>query len=342
MEKDYTQVYLTNLPSFYKIKLYNEIAKNKRILVIYTMDSANIRNQDFFSERPFYDFIQVPKDKSGVQKAFFVLRKLMRIQYSELIIGGWDSLTMWLALLYSSRKKNSVVVESSILESRINGFKGVLKRLFLTKISKAYVSGHLQKKILDELNFRGQKIITKGVGLYNRRSDVLYTPKTKVQKFIYVGRLSPEKNVLNLIQVFKELPHLQLTIVGFGPLESKCRELAGSNIDIVGAVNNKDLYKYYQLNDVFILPSISEPWGLVVEEALNNGLPVLVSDRVGCLEEVVVPYENGLEFSAYSNDSMKEKILEISSNLELYNRLRRKVCNTDFEEIEKYQIKCYL
>lgn len=315
----YDQVYLTNLPSFYKIKLYNEIAKSKNILVIYTMDSANIRNKDFFSETPFYSYLKVPEKKTGIIKAFWVLKKIFYLQYDEIIIGGWDSLSMWLSALYSPQRKNSIVVESSIYESEINGFKGALKRFFLSRISKAYVSGKLQRNLLEALGFKKTQIITKGVGLYNRVDKILYSPKTVVKNFIYVGRLAEEKNVLNLIRVFNQMPDLNLTIIGFGTLEVECKKIASSNIRIIGPVNNKDLYKYYQSHDVFVLPSISEPWGLVVEEALNNGLPVLVSNRVGCLEEVVIPYKNGLVFSVDSENSLKEKVLEISSDLELYN-----------------------
>ena len=211
----FDQVYLTNLPSFYKIKLYNEIAKSKKIIVIYTMDSLNIRNKDFFAETPFYRYVKLSEGLSGFKKALLVLKELSRIEYNELIIGGWDSLSMWMSVLYSPRKKNSVVIESSIYDSKIDGLRGFLKKIFLNRINKAYVSGALQKKLLEELNFTRTQIITKGVGLYNRVDRILYEPKKIVRNFIYVGRLSNEKNVLNLIRVFNKLPNLNLTIIGY-------------------------------------------------------------------------------------------------------------------------------
>ena len=67
-------------------------------------------------------------------------------------------------------------------------------------------------------------------------------------------------------------------MVGFGRIEAQLKAAAGKNIKFIGAVDNKDLPAVYRANDVFVLPSVSETWGLVVEEALNNGLPVLLSD----------------------------------------------------------------
>lgn len=102
-----------------------------------------------------------------------------------------------------------------------------------------------------------------------------------------------------VVEVFQRLkntlPSLRLTIVGFGEQEDELRALAGANVTFAGAVNNKRLPEIYQAHDVFILPSKSEPWGLVVEEALNNGMPVIVSDRVGC-HKALINAQNGLVF----------------------------------------------
>ena len=112
------------------------------------------------------------------------------------------------------------------------------------------------------------------------------------------------------------------------------------NIHFLGAVNNVELPKVYQSHDVFILPSKKEPWGLVVEEALNNGMPVIVSDMVGCYE-TIVNEDNGLVFKFDDKDSLMQAINRMS-DVDYYNRLRKNISKYDFAKIEKEQVSCYL
>lgn len=183
-------------------------------------------------------------------------------------------------------------------------------------------------------------MITKGVGIFNYIEQPLFETRSEVRSFIFVGRLVPVKNLKLLIDVFNKMPEKQLTIVGFGEQEEFLKSMAKENIAFMGAVDNNRLPQIYQQHDVFILPSISEVWGLVVEEALNNGLPVLLSNRVGCVEEIVIDGENGLIFRYDDPDDLIQKIRQIS-NVELYNRMRLNISQMNFGQIEREQVKCY-
>ena len=330
---------ITNLPSFYKINLYNEIAKKRKIFVIYTGDSVNERNRDFFQGKMIYPSILLSKNKW--LRLLQTIKIIARYNYKEFIIGGWDSFPMWLSAFCSSKKRNSLVVESSYLESITNGIKGIAKKIFLTRICKVYASGIYKKKITDNLGFKGLTIITKGVGVFNIVSQPKYEPRIQVKNYLYVGRLVPCKNLEFLIKVFNDLPYLNLFIAGFGVQEHELKQIAKENTHFLGAINNSELPALYQKMDVFILPSISEPWGLVIEEALNNGLPVIVSNHVGCAEEIVREYENGLIFKYNSQKDLLDKIKQIS-NIDLYNDMRKNISKMDFSEIEKRQVECYL
>lgn len=339
MRKSVDKIIITNLPSFYKINLYNEIARQINILVIYTFDHAQGRNKDFYSGKMEFEHIFLSQSTSKRIRQLFDI--LHNTNYRELIIGGWDSISMWTSALVSPRKKNAVVVESSYYESTTRGIKGLIKRLFISRISKAYVSGQSQKKLVESLNFRGETIITKGVGVFNYIEQPPYIERQIVEKYIYVGRLTAVKNLHFLINTFNNLPHLQLTIVGFGELESELKCIANENITFTGAVDNKKLSEIYQNHDVFILPSYVEPWGLVVEEALNNGLPVIVSDKVGCAEEIIKDGENGFIFKSNDTESLNKCIAKMQ-DINSYNHMRKNISNINFKEIEEYQVKCYL
>lgn len=333
-------VYITNLPAFYKINLFNRISKNKKILVIYTEDRNNQRNTDFYSGDPEFEFISLGQFKK-IEKIIRIIRILKKLDYKQLIVGGWDYFEFWTAVILSPSSKNSLVLESSILESASSGFKGFLKRVFINRISKVYASGKAQAELAKILKFKGEIRITKSVGIFNIVKQPIFIPVKQVSKFIYIGRLSSEKNIELLIKTFNKLPHLTLNIIGFGPLEEQLKRLSGKNIYFHGAIENKELPKYYQNNHVFILPSISEPWGLVVEEAFNNGLPVIVSNQVGCSSEIITEDKNGIIFQLKERDDLMKIILKIT-DINYYNSLRENVCKMDFETIANEQVNCYL
>ena len=331
------KIILTNLPSFYKINLYNRIAEHIKLLVVFTGRDGETRNADFLKGEIKFDTIFLKG--SEWQKALQFRKIIKDNDYIELIIAGWDNLSSWVGAFCSSKEKNSVVIESSILESKTSGLKGFLKSVFNHRMSKAYCSGKSQERLARMIGFKGRTVITKGVGVFNYRKQPAYVPRTSVMNFVFVGRLVKEKNLKWLFSQFNRHPEFHLDIIGFGKQEDELKTISKDNIRFLGAVDNQQLSQYYQQADVFILPSISEPWGLVVEEALNNGLPVMVSDRVGCAEEIV-NNRNGVIFQLTEEDFDK-KLLEIT-NLERYNQMREYISKMDFEKIEHQQVECYV
>lgn len=336
----YDLVYITYIPSFYKINLLNRIAQNKKIYVIFLKSKSLQRNDNFYKGERNFEWSSLDGTLK-INQIVKLIKLYRKIKFNSMIICGWNNILLWVYAFLSPRRKNAVVIESSIFESNINGLKGFVKKVFLSRISKAYCSGEAQKQLMSKLYFKGKIIITKGVGIFNIVKQPVFYPKEQVKSFIYVGRLSPEKNLKYLIQIFNELPYLTLNIVGYGPLEGNLREIGNSNIIFHGAIDNSLLPEYYFSNDAFILPSLSEPWGLVIEEALNNGIPVIVSENVGCSSEIVIQDFNGIIFSLSEMDSLKNAILKMQ-NVHYYNTLRKNVSLMDFEKNAAHQVACYI
>ncbi|WP_178087691.1 glycosyltransferase [Methylacidimicrobium cyclopophantes] len=114
--------------------------------------------------------------------------------------------------------------------------------------------------------------------------------------FVFVGRLASEKNVERLLEAYRRYRSSSssdwgFVILGDGPLREKLERQARANrlpkILFRGFVPNEDLPPYYALAGCFVLPSLVEPWGLVVNEAMASSLPVLISDRCGCVPDLV-------------------------------------------------------
>ena len=332
------KIIVTNIPAFYKIRMYNEVNRQVRLHVIFTDAIESDRNSDFVNgDIEFKYTILKGSNRQKISQAISIVKSS---DYSELILGGWDHPVLWALAFRFPKSKNTFFIESSYFESTTSGVKGFIKSLFVKRLSKVYASGKSQRRITDELGFKGETVITKGVGVFNYIPQPAYVPRSEVKNFFYVGRFVEVKNLKFLISVFNGLPQYNLYLAGFGELEDELKAMAKQNVHFLGAINNKELSAIYQKMDVFVLPSISEAWGLVVEEALNNGIPVIVSDRVGCAEEII-NNSNGLIF--HYNDK-KEFVAAINkiAEIDLYNRLRKNISKLNFEEIEQAQIACYI
>jgi glycosyltransferase involved in cell wall biosynthesis len=333
-------IFVTNLPAFYKINLYNAISKSKKIVVIFLSNSNRDRTDDFYYGNRLFEHYDLGK-YGPFKKLIFCLKLLLEKGHNKLVIGGWDDPIYWILAFIFPRERNAVVVESSIYESQVDGLKGLIKKIFLRRIGTAFVSGELQKELVEHLKFRGKIRMTYGVGVLNVVPPLQYNKKSRVKNFLFVGRLSPEKGIVMLVEVFNKHPAYNLTIVGYGPLEKTIRSMINNNIKVMGEVANRQLYTIYRRNDILILPSESEPWGLVVEEALSNGVPVIVSDRVGCIRTVVRHKENGLIFR-YDSEKELEAAIEFIADIDNYNRIRGNISRIDYQDIMRKQVQSYI
>ncbi len=140
--------------------------------------------------------------------------------------------------------------------------------------------------------------------------------------FLYVGRFSPEKNLHALLDAMAEYRRQAgggawgLLLVGGGPeaasLERRAAAMRGS-VAVTGFRQADRLVEAYAAAAALILPSTSEPWGLVVNEAMACGLPILVSDRAGVARDLVFPGVNGYVFDPEDRQDMVDAMLRLSS-----------------------------
>ena len=132
---------------------------------------------------------------------------------------------------------------------------------------------------------------------------------------LFSGQLIERKGLGDLLPAFVRLAQsrddVTLLIAGSGANESRFRELAApasERVKFLGFVQPDELGPYYACADLMALPSREEVWGLVVNEALACGTPVLVTDRMGCTPDLVRHAENGYVCSAASPDALYESL----------------------------------
>ena len=121
---------------------------------------------------------------------------------------------------------------------------------------------------------------------------------------LFASKLVARKRARDLLSAFERLragwtgEPPALVFVGDGPErpELEARAAGGGTVRFAGFRNQSQMPRFYDLCDVFVLPSEHEPWGLVVNEVMNAGRPVVVSDHVGAGADLVVNGENGFVF----------------------------------------------
>src|SRR6185369_9037132 len=119
---------------------------------------------------------------------------------------------------------------------------------------------------------------------------------------LFVGRLVPEKGVQDLLQAYDALDdslksELSLVIVGDGPLrhslQLRASRIIQGSVKITGFVQRDELAAYYALAEMFVFPTYTDTWGLVVNEAMACGLPIIASSAAGCVADLVIDGWNG-------------------------------------------------
>jgi glycosyltransferase involved in cell wall biosynthesis len=125
------------------------------------------------------------------------------------------------------------------------------------------------------------------------------TPKSirrgRDTRFLFVGRLIERKGLDVLLEAFARFDGGELWIAGDGPLDEAVSTAAAQDprIRFFGHVAGEDLGDLYGGVDGLVVPSLYEPWGLVVHEGLAHGLPVIATDQVGAAEDLIDPGVNG-------------------------------------------------
>jgi glycosyltransferase involved in cell wall biosynthesis len=164
---------------------------------------------------------------------------------------------------------------------------------------------------------------------------------------LYAGKLTSGKRPLDLLAAYHQVVQRfspgsepYLIYVGEGQerarLERRIDELKLNRVRITGFINQSELPRYYDLCDVFVLPSQHDRWGLAVNEVMNAGKPIIVTDKVGCAPDLVHDWENGFVVPAGDVVCLASRLLCLLQDSDLRTRMgeasRRLVAEFSFEQ----------
>lgn len=271
-------------------------------------------------------------------------RLLDRVDADVIAIAGYADRGMRQAAKWARRHGRVAVLlsDSQTRDVPRSFWKEWLKRRWISlHYARAFVAGASAAAYVESLGiashriWRGYDVVdnthfAEGAALARRDASSLRSELRLPERyFLYVGRFAAEKNLSRLLAAFREasahpaLSRWGLVLVGDGPLDRVLRAEAadlGARVSFAGFQQLDRLPLYYGLAEALVLPSLSEPWGLVVNEALAAGLPAIVSSQCGCAMELVFPGLNGAIVDAYDQRHIAAALIAMADDGELRHR----------------------
>lgn len=266
-----------------------------------------------------------------------VVKAIWQAPRGVVMVYGWAYAVCWLAIVAAKLMGHQVCMraESPLrFETSKSPFRQQLRRLLLGHgllrlVDYALYIGEQNRAFYRHMGVAEQKLIFCPYAVDNarfqraaaerlphraelrRRLGIAQTQKV----LLYCGKYIPKKRPLDLLKAVAILQRTDVAavLVGDGPLrpalEAFCREQQLPNVYLTGFVNQSEIVGYYALADVFVLCSDeAETWGLVTNEALNVGLPVVLSQAVGCADDLVKPGRNGYQYPCGNVPALAEAL----------------------------------
>ncbi|MCX7113646.1 MAG: glycosyltransferase family 4 protein [Proteobacteria bacterium] len=238
-----------------------------------------------------------------------------------------------LASIWWARYNNKGVVlmsDSNSFDAPRTWYREHIKRLILNQCDAALVAGTTAHSYIHNLGMSNEQIFigldvidNQHFGNPRFQGDYYLSWLSKQPFFLCVSRFIEKKNLLNLLfayanycREFNNENYWRLVLIGDGPLKPEIEGLR-NELDLLNKLILPGFLQYDQLPDIyqsasaFILPSSVEQWGLVANEAMASGLPVMVSRKAGCAVDLVNEGENGWGFDPMDVDQMTTLMLRM-------------------------------
>jgi glycosyltransferase involved in cell wall biosynthesis len=277
-------------------------------------------------------------DLPARQISELIEQTLKRVKPDVVAVHGWARPDALAATSWCARTATpSVVMSDSTRDDfRRNRWKELIKTYVVQMHQAGFVGGEPHVSYLARLGMSEEQI-TVGYDVVDNRHFAVGAAKAREEAdllrqrldlptdyFLASCRFIEEKNIPRLLSAFScyqrrsENPW-DLVILGDGPLKEQIIALRNklhlvNCVHLPGFKQYDDLPAYYGLANAFVHPSTKDTWGLVVNEAMAVGLPVLISERCGCVRDLVQEGENGFTFDPYDTVQLASLMTRMSGD----------------------------
>lgn len=346
---------ITEIIAPYRIPVFNALARHGDIdlHVIFLAETDPSRRQWLvYKDDIHFSYEVIPGFRRRVAGHNFLLnwgigKTLRRAAPDTIVCGGYNYFASWASLRWAERKQVPCYlwVESTRKDSR-NRFAWIesLKVNFLRRCQGFIVPGKSACEYLESYGISRETIFTApnavDTHFFAERSEIIRQHRDFHRRdlglpnrfFLFVGRLVREKGVFDLLEAYRALPpelrrDIGLVFVGDGPARSELIRRAApfsGAVLLPGFAQRELLAVYYALADAFVFPTHTDPWGLVVNEAMSCGLPVICSDAAGCAADLVEDSRNGRLVRTGDLRQLAAALTELAGDDELRMQMGRR------------------
>ena len=338
-------VLLTEIIAPYRIPVFNVLAKRDEIdleVMFLAENDPSLRQWKVYKEEILFRYQVLPSLRKRLGKQNILLNSglsaaLERAKPDAIVCGGYNYLASWQSLFWARQRQIPLLawVESNARDQRSkNPAAEFLKKRFLRRCAAVIVPGKSSFEYVKGYSVTGETIFTAPnavdtdrfwQGAEEARGQAESLCKElglPARFFLYVGRVVPEKGVFELLHAYGTLSkdvraQMGLVLVGDGAARTALMKSAPDGVRFKGFAQRDQLATYYGLADVFVFPTHSDPWGLVVNEAMSCGLPIIASDVAGCVADLVTDGWNGRVVASRCVNELAAAMTELVRDSEL-------------------------
>lgn len=339
---------LSTIPAPYRTGVFDLLNEKYDTTVFFERLFDDNRNSEWFVKNDRYTLLDSKNSRGFYNK----------------IVKGIKEYDLVLAYEYSTLKSMKLMIRCIInkvpyaincdgAQLRPDLLKDCFKRFFIKRSAANLANGRSAKEYFLYYGSKEANIYFHNFSsLYDK--DILTSTITAEEKSlikdrikienkkiaIAVGRFIPLKRYDVLIKAWKKVnPEYKLIIIGGGEekenYENLIRQNNLNNIMLVDYKNKEELKEYYKAADLFVHPTSSDVWGLVINEAMSYGLPVITTDKCVAGLELIKDNENGFIVPVGDIEKLAQKINIILND----DILQKKMANKNLEVIKPYTIE---
>lgn len=342
-------VIITEIISPYRIPLFNSLAHASEVelrVIFLSENDPGLRQWKVYKDEIRFPYQVLSSWRRRLGKFNILLNgnvpgALREAAPQVILCGGYNYIASWQALFWARSQKVPFLLWSESNRSDIRSGHPVVeffKAEFLRNCNAFVVSGRSAEEYLRTLKVRQNEIFTAPNAVDNelfcRKAHEVREDASRIRAqfnlperyILFVGRLVPEKGVFDLLTAYSQLDQslreqVGLVFVGDGhcrqALERQAATVRAGSIKFPGFVQREELPVYYALSEMFVLPTYTDTWGLVVNEAMACGLPVIVTRVAGCVPDLVRERWNGLIVEERSTQSLTAALTQLVAQREL-------------------------
>ncbi|MFH1836259.1 MAG: glycosyltransferase family 4 protein [Methanobacteriota archaeon] len=320
----------------YRVEVVERLSEKYDFSLILTWDKSEIDSypqKDKWKAKSYNFFLKIP----GTNRKFppGIFPDLLRGNFDVVISSDTTTIESILAFFATKLRGKKFILWNELWDYpplfRFKLIKPLLR--FMTRKSDALIAaGSKARDLYLEFGGKPEKIFIspncavdyKNAKIWDLRSKFKLADKKVI---LYLGRIVQYKGLDVLLKAFSEIEirrdDLFLVVGGEGPFEEYCRQLSKdlglSNIKFVGFVS--DVASYIALSDLFVLPARfmhdsvpSEAWGLVLNEVMSMGKPVIATDAVAGAFDLIEDGKNGFMVENQNVSTLRDAIEKIISD----------------------------